>query len=101
MYIDWNGREQEDAEADAMREPRSETRYDLSTEQDGRITGSCWTNDDEDRGYPTTEARWDVRYSDLAHALKRTGGTHQGIGSFVSVLLDGELIDREGKPMQA
>lgn len=99
MYIDWNGREQEDAEMDAMREPRSETRYDLSTQDSGRITGTAWTNDDEDRGYPTTEARWDVHYASLEQALKRTGGTHQGIGSFVSVYLDGELVDRDGKPM--
>jgi hypothetical protein len=101
MYVDWSGHEQEDPEGDAMREPRSETRYDLYSQEDGSITGTAWTNDDEDRGYPTTEARWEVSYNDLAHALKRTGGTHQGIGSFVSVYLDGESIDREGKPMQA
>jgi hypothetical protein len=76
MYIDWNGREQEDAEADAMHEPRSETRYDLSTQGGGRITGSCWTNDNLDVGYPSEEARWDVRYASLEQALKRTGGTH-------------------------
>lgn len=93
---------QAEAEAEAAQEEyeqrnQSRTRYALHTEEGGAIAGNCWTNDNLDAGYPSEDASWDVRYSDLAHALKATGGTHQGIGAYVEVWLDGRLIDRQGE----
>jgi hypothetical protein len=64
--------------------------YTLHTADDGSISGRAWTNDDEDRGHPTQDAQWDVRYRNRAEALKATGGTHIGInGCEVTVVLDG------------
>lgn len=95
-----------EADADAEAEQaayeqsnQSRTRYDLYTQEGGAISGTCWTNDNLDQGWPSESATWDVSYRDRAEALKRTGGTHQGIASFVEVFLDGALIDRQGEPL--
>lgn len=64
--------------------------YVLHTGSDGSISGTAWTNDNLDLGYPSEEADWPVRYADLAGALKSTGGTHRGVnGCHVQVLVDG------------
>ena len=64
--------------------------YTLRSGPGGRITGQCWTNDDEDTGYPSTEARWPVSYPSEAEALRQTGATHVGIsGVEVEVSIDG------------
>ena len=49
------------------------------TTPNGAIEGRVFTNDDQDLGYPTTSAEWDLRYRDHDDMLKRTGGTHVGI----------------------
>ncbi|MEJ6002752.1 hypothetical protein [Paucibacter soli] len=75
--------------------------YHLQTIEAGKILGRAWTNDDEDRGYPSAESQWEVSYKDRAQALERTGGTHTGMnGCQVNVYLDGRLVDREGKPLE-
>jgi len=68
--------------------------YRLFSQSDGRITGTCQTNDNLDRGYPTEFAEWPVEYRDYAHMAHRTGLSHVGIsGVVVSVYLDGKQLD--------
>jgi len=74
--------------------------YTLHTDGNGRVKGRCWTNDDEDLGQPSTTAQWPVSYANREQAIKITGGTHFGIsGVKVTVMLDGQLIDHQGKAM--
>lgn len=75
--------------------------YHLSSAAGGRVLCTAWTNDDEDKGYPTEEARWDLEFKSLAAALSHTGGTRTGCnGCSVEVSLDGVLIDEHGKRIE-
>lgn len=71
------------------------TVYELYRTPDGGFEGTCETNDDQDRGYPTEYARWGVSYTDEADLLTRThGGCHFGLhGQPVIVRVDGELVE--------
>jgi hypothetical protein len=74
-------------------EPVARQIYNLHTANNGKIVGNCWTNDDEDTGYPNVEASWEVSYRDRAHMEKSTGRSHVGIsGVQVEVILDGKKI---------
>ncbi len=67
--------------------------YRLNTNSDSTIAGRCWTNDNLDRGYPTEEADWDVRYRNFEDIKQATGLSHTGIsGVVVEVYLDGEKL---------
>lgn len=69
--------------------------YTLHTFDGGAVRGRCWTNDNLDQGYPSEEASWEVSYRDREHALKSTGGTHQGCnGCSVEVFIDGKLLEQ-------
>ena len=73
--------------------PSARHTYDLFTNGDGTVSGRAWTNDNLDRGYPSEDADWEVKYTSREEAQKSTGGTHRGInGCFVEVLLDGEPL---------
>ncbi|MFK4705736.1 hypothetical protein ABIC83_002575 [Roseateles asaccharophilus] len=75
--------------------------YHLHTDQDGKVAGRAWTNDNLDQGEPSEEADWDVKYESVAKAIETTGGTHVGCsGCQVNVYLDGQLVDREGKSLE-
>lgn len=88
-------------EPEEPREPDTWTRYDLHTNGDGSISGTAGTNDDNDDGYPDSQlSTWKSRHKNKAEMLHFTGGTHQGILSKVYVYLDGQLVDREGNPIQ-
>lgn len=68
-------------------------RYTLYTAPDGSITGTTWTNDNFDRGFPNESASWEVSYRDRADMEARTGKTHFGVsGVRVEVFLDGEPV---------
>ena len=41
---------------------RTYQRYDLTTNDDGSISGTTETNDNGDTGYPGEFARWTVKY---------------------------------------
>lgn len=74
-------------------EPASWQTYSATTYYDGSIAVLVATNDDEDRGYPTTYAEWSETYPSREAFLKRVGGSHYGIGGArVDVWLDGERL---------
>ena len=72
--------------------------YHLHTSQDGSVAGTVWTNDDLDRGYPTEDATWKVKYPSVDAALSTSGAgiSRVGIsGVVVRVYLDGkEVVSR-------
>lgn len=88
--------EPEEWEEPEVHEPGTWHTYDLWTQPDGSIRGESRTNDPEDRCYPGEVESWEVSYPNLETALKRTGGTHQGIVCEVTVYLDGKKIDKHG-----
>lgn len=68
-------------------------RYRLETKSDGSISGECWTNDNGDRGVPSEEASWPVRYKSFEAMRRATGLTHIGMnGCQVTVTLDGVKV---------
>ena len=67
--------------------------YTLYTGDDGSITGTAFTNDNNDWGTPNESASWEVRYRDRADMEKQTGKTHVGVsGVRVEVILDGVRV---------
>jgi hypothetical protein len=77
-----------------LTEPRKWLDFDREVSLSaGSIIAIVQTNDNLDYGVPTEEAGWTTFFRDRDELLRRTnGGTHQGIGSFVRVTLDGEVI---------
>lgn len=70
--------------------------YFVHSCEDGLVRGACWTNDDEDRGVPSTEALWLVEFASIEHMAQKTGGTHLGVsGVEVLVIADGDLVYRD------
>ncbi len=68
-------------------------RTTLHLEADGSLTGRRSTNDDEDRGYPTTTAAWPVMFKNVnelteryPHASPWTGTA----GCRCEVIIDGQ-----------
>lgn len=73
--------------------PLAIQRYTLHTGPDGSISGTTWTNDNLDRGEPSQDAAWDVKYPNRAAMERATGKSHVGIsGVRVEVILDGQRI---------
>lgn len=71
--------------------------YLLTTDDNGRLSGRAFTNDNLDRGEPSEDADWSVSYDSRAQAMQRTGGTHTGMnGCDVTVHVDGVRVDRQG-----
>lgn len=67
--------------------------YTLYTGEDGSITGTAFTNDNNDWGTPNESASWEVRYRDRTDMEKQTGKTHVGLsGVRVEVTLDGVRV---------
>tara|TARA_R110002094_G_scaffold84971_2_gene89250 strand:- start:22 stop:285 length:264 start_codon:yes stop_codon:yes gene_type:complete len=67
--------------------------YHLSTMADKSIEGSAITNDDQDLGYPNTEANWPVKFRDRADLERRVGKSHLGCsGVRVRVYLDDQFL---------
>lgn len=76
--------------------------YTLYTDEDGKIRGDSWTNDNDDDGYPDREgpSSWPVAFRDTAGMLNSTGGCHYGwSGIAVTVWLDNYLIAASGTTM--
>lgn len=71
--------------------------WELRTQGNGELRGTCSTNDDLDSGDVSEYAKWDEHYPDLATALKRTNGTHQGVGHWCEVWIDGHCVDGQGQ----
>lgn len=83
---------------DEPQEPRAVQEYDI-VDYGGWCMVYCWTNDDEDTGYPSRSSQWSVTFSDspegkgLDKAKAYAGVSRIGVsGVRVIVTLDGEVI---------
>lgn len=78
-------------EPERPEEPQAWQTYDCHTAAFGRIQCYVRTNDDEDKGYPTRNAEWNMEYQNKEAFLKAvSGGSHVGmVGVKVTVHLDG------------
>lgn len=77
-------------------EPDWDETWDVArgfTQADGSIIVYWSTNDDEDRGYPSTDANSEYRCKDKEAFLKQWGKSRRGcVGCRVERYLDGEKI---------
>ena len=74
-----------------IREPEALATYDIVTDGDNIIV-YCWTNDNEDTGYPGRSESYTLKFSTLEAALRITGKSRQGVLCRVEVTVDGQKL---------